>query len=151
MRSRVANLREYLPEMDVEQFLEKLQKSLQMISGAELAEIPAGLQAKASALAEQKYRTWEWNYGTVGRYSYEWKNRFACGGVELRFNVVENRITDMLILGDFFGSADVAELAAKFNGLPPEINAIKKTAETCGLAKYITGITPEEFITLFRL
>lgn len=151
VRSRVANLHEYLPEMNVEQFLEKLQTGLQEISGAKLSEIPDELQKKASALAEKKYRIWEWNYGTVGQYSYEWKGRFACGGVEVRFNVVENRITDMLILGDFFGSADVAELAAKFNGLPPEINAIKKTAETCGLAKYINGITPEEFITLFRL
>ncbi len=151
VRSRVANLREYLPEMDVEQFLEKLKQSLQEFTGSAWTEIPDDLQQRASALAAEKYRTWEWNYGTVGKYSYEWKSRFACGGVEVYFNVVENRIADMVILGDFFGSSDVAELAAKFNGLPPEISAIKKTAETCGLAGYITGITPEEFITLFRL
>lgn len=151
VRSRVANLREFLPEMDVEQFLEKLQSKLQKVSGAMRSGIPTELQNRASALADQKYRTWDWNYGTVSMYSYEWKDRFACGGVEIRFNVVENRIADMLILGDFFGSADVTELAAKFNGLPPERNAIKKVAASCDLAKYINGITADEFISLFRL
>ena len=65
VRSRVANLREFLPEMDVEQFLEKLQSKLQKVSGAMRSGIPTELQNRASALADtnltlQRYLLFYW-------------------------------------------------------------------------------------------
>lgn len=152
VRSRVANVKEFLPQMSRDEFFSELQKKLCEFSGAGGFEnIPIEYRSKAETLAGKKYRSWQWNYGSVTAYSYNWKSRFSCGGVELSFNVVENCIADMRITGDFFSSADVTELAAKFNGLPPERNAIKKVAEACDLAKYINGITADEFIALFRL
>jgi lipoate-protein ligase A len=152
VRSRVANLREFMPQWNVEMFLLELQKRLSNITGAgDFKDVPAEYCEKAEQLANEKYRKWEWNFGSITEYSYSWKSRFACGGVEINFNVVNNRIAGMKINGDFFGDADIAELADKFNGLPPERNAIEAVVTGGNINKYINGIADEEFISLFRL
>lgn len=152
VRSRVANLKEFLPRMDVENFLAELRDRLLRFTGqASALEIPEVYQRRAEALAEAKYRTWEWNYGTVGSYSYCWKDRFPCGGVEIRFNVVDNRIAGMSITGDFFGSEEVSRLAAQFNGVCPERGAIAEVVGRNDIGGYISGLTREQFLSLFRL
>ena len=152
VRSRVANLREFLPQWNVEKFLDELRARLLRVTGqGEFLEIPAEYRRRAEALADSKYRTWEWNYGTVGSYSYCWRGRFPCGGVEVRFNVTDNRIADMNITGDFFGSEEVAALAARFNGVIPERKAIAAVIAGNDIGRYISGLTPEEFLSLFRI
>lgn len=151
VRSRVANIREYLPQFDRETFFADLQSRLAEQLGVFTEAIPEKLQRAAEILAQQKYRTWEWNYGSVMTYAYNWKARFACGGVEIGFNVKDNLIADMKITGDFFGSRDVAELAAKFNGVRPERNALLAVIAPVGIGNYIHGITADEFISLFRI
>lgn len=152
VRSRVANISEFLPQLSREEFFVKLQNLLCEVSGTErFTEVPEKFRRQAEKLADAKYRQWAWNYGSVTAYSYNWKSRFSCGGVEISFNVADDRIAGMRISGDFFGNADISELAEKFNGLPPEYAAVKAVAETCGIAKYINGITPEEFLSLFRI
>ena len=151
VRSRVANIREYLPQFDRETFFADLQSRLAEQLGVFTEAIPEKLQRAAEILAQQKYRTWEWNYGSVMTYAYNWKARFACGGVEICFNVKDNLIADMKITGDFFGSRDVAELAAKFNGVRPERNALLAVIAPVDIGNYIHGITADEFISLFRI
>ena len=151
VRSRVANIREYLPLFDRETFFADLQSRLAEQLGVFPEAIPEKLQCAAEILAQQKYRTWEWNYGSVMTYAYNWKARFACGGVEICFNVKDNLIADMKITGDFFGSRDVAELAAKFNGVRPERNALLAVIAPVDIGNYIHGITADEFISLFRI
>jgi len=151
VRSRVANIREYLPQFDRETFFADLQSRLAEQLGVFTEAIPEKLQRAAEILAQQKYRTWEWNYGSVMTYAYNWKARFACGGVEIGFNVKDNLIADMKITGDFFGSRDVAELAAKFNGVRPERNALLAVIALVDIGNYIHGITADEFISLFRI
>ncbi|MBE6399221.1 MAG: lipoate--protein ligase [Lentisphaerae bacterium] len=151
VRSRVANIREYLPQFDRETFFADLQNRLAEKLGVFPEAIPEKLQHAAEILAQQKYRTWEWNYGSVMAYAYNWKSRFTCGGVEIGFNVKDNLIADMKITGDFFGSRDVAELAAKFNGVRPERNALLAVIASVDIGNYIAGINPDEFISLFRV
>ena len=152
VRSRVANLREFLPQWDVERFIGELCARLQELTGQSgFRDIPEEYMRRAEALAASKYRTWEWNFGTAIAYSYCWRDRFPCGGVEVRFNVRDNRIADMNITGDFFGAGDVTELAAQFDGLPPEPTAIAAKIGSLDVGHYISGLTGAELLTLFRL
>jgi len=152
VRARVANLKEFLPEWDTDRFIEEMAAGLlQTMEVDAVSEIPAWLSEKAEQLANSQYRSWEWNYGSVTAYSYQNKKRFACGGVEIGFNVRDNRICDMAIKGDFFGMEPSTGLAEKINGSIPRLEDIAAKLAVVDISDYISGISKAEFLTLFKL
>ena len=152
VRSRVMNLRECLPDWDVDIFLSALISGLlEQLGEKETTPIPEYLIALAEDLANKKYRTWEWNFGSAMNYSYHHRSRFACGGVEVAFNVKNNRIADLSISGDFFGAAPVAELAEKLNGTIPRYDDIAAKLAVIEVGDYISGLSAGDLLTLFRL
>ena len=153
VRSRVANLQEYLPRYtDTGKFMEALTAELLTLSGAaKVKPLPERLIAAAKVLADTKYRSWEWNYGSNTDYSYTKRGRFPAGTVEIAFNISGNRIAGMRIFGDFFGLRPAAELALFFNGCPPRKEDIATLLEAININDFIQNITPQEFLTLFSL
>ena len=153
VRSRVANLQEYLPRYtDTGKFMEALTAELLTLSGAaKVKPLPERLIASAKVLADTKYRSWEWNYGSNTDYSYTKRGRFPAGTVEIAFNISGNRIAGMRIFGDFFGLRPAAELALFFNGCPPRKEDIATLLEAINISDFIQNITPQEFLTLFSL
>jgi lipoate-protein ligase A len=152
VRSRVANLKEFFPEWSTDEFLAELTgRLLQKMHLSEVSAIPEDLLKSADILADKKYRTWDWNYGSLTSFSYCQRQRFAGGSVEVRFNVAENRIVDTSFHGDFFGSRPVAELAEKINGCVPRYDDIAGKLAAVDIADYISGVNLDELLTLFRL
>ena len=89
VRSRVANLKEYLPDLTSDEFMANLGTGLlRLMQLDEVTPVPADLIVKAEKLADEKYRQWQWNFGTLIAYSYRHRERFSCGSVEVRFNVI---------------------------------------------------------------
>ena len=120
VRSRVANIREFLPDWTTDDFLSQLQHSLlKQFNQEQVLNIPEKLLTEANELADSKYRTWEWNFGSRHKYSYNYGKRFACGTVRVSFDIENDKITGLLFHGDFFGKRSVTELAEKLCGLPP--------------------------------
>ena len=134
-----------------EEFIEKFASALQSrVSGCVLKEVPPEFTAEAEKLAAEKYRTWEWNYGTNIAYSFTNSMRFSAGRVGVQFNICNNCISGLHFSGDFFGNHPVEELAQMLEGcsLDPEIlYARLKEADT---AQWIAGVAPEELLLLFR-
>lgn len=152
VRSRVANLREYLPHWDVDIFLENLQKELLSIMELpEITPIPENLIQEAQELAESKYRTWEWNFGSITEYNYTRKSRFDCGTVGVSFDVRKNCIENLVFFGDFFGNRPAAELAEKLNGSVPSYEMIAAKLAAVNVSEYINGLSAGELLTLFRI
>ena len=152
VRSRVANLKEYMPGLEVDDFMDQLTAGLlEELNVPAVSCIPAGLSAGAVKLAVEKYRTWQWNFGSRTSYKYSQKKRFASGCVEVSFNVVDNRIVDLGFSGDFFGNRPVAELAAVLNGTEPRFSAIAEKISSVDVETFIAGISKEELLSLFRL
>lgn len=152
VRSRVANLREYLPDWDVDTFLDNLQSELLSVMGEkEVSPIPEELVREAEELANKKYRAWKWNFGSLTDYNYTGKARFACGSVGVCFNVRENRIADVTFFGDFFGNRPVTELAEKLNGSVPRYDEIAAKLAVVDVNEYISGLSAGELLTLFRI
>ena len=156
VRARVGNLREMLRalniEMEMPEFVQRLMASASHSFGdIPFEEIPAGLREKAEALADAKYRMWEWNYGTNLPYDVQQRLRFAGGGIQARMNIRENRIADLSFTGDFFGSHPVEELIQKIIGLPPRKEVLLETLRALPLTEYIAGITAEELATLLAI
>ncbi|MBR2372798.1 MAG: lipoate--protein ligase [Lentisphaeria bacterium] len=147
VRARVANLKEFLPGLTVESFMEKLAEYLEHIAG-KAENVPQEWIDKAEKLANERYRTWEWNFGS--RFDCNWENagRFSAGTVELKVQISDSVIKDIRITGDFFGSAN--EIEKILNGCTFRRSEIAKVLENIDLEQYISGLTKEEFLSLIN-
>jgi lipoate-protein ligase A len=149
VRARVANLKEFLPGMDVEEFMEKLQGELGVFAGVP-EPLPEEWSGKAEALANEKYRLWEWNWGTPFQCQWENNGRFpGAGGVELKVQLVNGLISDVRITGDFFGSAaPLEEALRKCRFRREDVEQVLKA----GLVENsVRGLTKEDFLSLINI
>lgn len=151
VRSRVMNIRELLPELDTEEFIRQLSSRLSAAAGISGASpIPDEFIAAASELADRKYRTREWNYGSPTPFSFRSRRRFGCGGVAVELEVESGRVQRASISGDFFGVRPVDELAARLVGCSFESAALKTAAiGMADIGEFIENLSPEEFAELF--
>lgn len=151
VRSRVTNIKPYLKEdMDIYQFRDILLKSIFEMEGQEPVEHKLSQEDldNIQKLFEEKYSTWEWNYGESPKAQYKNYKRFDFGSIDIRFNVINGLIRDMKIYGDFFGTEDVDLLTSKLNGVRYDKDEVRKAIENEPLEKYFGNITKEEFVDL---
>ena len=151
VRSRVANLQEFLPQLSVDGFIEILKDKLIEATGAIDYSLPTELIRAAEDLADTKYRTWMWNYGTVMNYSYTKKLRFDFGSCRISFNVVDNKIADFALTGDFFGAEPAENIAVYFNGIAPDFETVSQAAKKIPVENFIHGAEVDDFLLLFDL
>ena len=103
VRSRVANLRAYLPQLDgIKAFQAALQALLAENDGEIFLTEAQRTQIEADAAA--KYRTWEWIYGHSPVAAFRVKRKFACGTVEASFSLKNGSIDGLRFSGDFLGN-----------------------------------------------
>jgi len=151
IRSRVANISEFLREpMTVGQFRETLLTSLfggqQDIPYYELTERDWDNVRK---LADERYRSWEWNYGRSPRFNVRQTKRIeGAGTFDVRLQVEDGVIAEATIYGDFFGRGDSAELASKFVGARYEAAALDALLDGIDLPFYLGAVTKEQWLEL---
>lgn len=147
IRSRVTNISEYLPQMEVEEFIERLQKYIIKTSvNVDMYNLKDEDITNTNELVRVKYGTWEWNFGTSPEYNFKKSMRFNCGIVEVFMTVTEGIIKSIVISGDFFGSREIAELEKMLCDKPHNDEIIRNIVSKFNLSDYISGITVDEFI-----
>lgn len=114
LRSRVVNLSEFFPGDDA---MELIKNALMGRCATSQTALPAATKAAAIALANARYRSWDWNYGTSPAFSARFRERFAWGAVECGVDVHKGCIATCRIFGDFFSQREVSELEALMCGL----------------------------------
>ena len=150
VRSRVTNIGSHMETpISVEEFVEKfvdyMVKNIPDCKYYDLAQN----EAEIRKLREEKYATWEWNYGYSPKYEFVRKKRFDAGCVEVHMDIAgTSEIKDIKLYGDFFSKVPVTELEQKLQGLRHEAGAIEKALEDTDVSQYIAGITKEDFMTL---
>lgn len=150
VRSRVTNIASHLETpMESLEFLERLYAYFLETTGAKEYILTERDTAAVNQLVEQKYGTWEWNYGSSPAYGFQRVEKFPFGIVELHLQVEGGIIREIRIQGDFFGIQDIAELEDKLREQRHEQDAVKEALEGVALDSYISGMTPEEFVGLF--
>ena len=128
VRARVTNIIDELPEkITVEEFRDLLLDYMKkeypemteyVFSDEELAEI--------NRIKETKFGTWDWNYGKSPEYNVRRGTKFPSGKVEIFANVIESKIQDIKIYGDFFGIEDVAAVEDVLRGVKYEREDVLK-------------------------
>lgn len=151
IRSRVANISEFLAEpLTIEQFKRKLLESI-FGGGADVPEYrltEADWEA-VSKLADERYRSWEWNYGKSPAFNMHRVKRLASAGTfDIRLNVEAGKIAEAAIFGDFFGVGEAAEVAERLVGVKYDADAVAEVLAGIDLPHYFGPVTKEEWIGL---
>ncbi len=151
VRSRVTNLCEFFPGWSVDDFhrafMEALSAELRL--GTPLPPPPEFI-ARAGKLADERYRTWEWNYGSAYPYDFIRRGRFSGGSVEVAAQIAANRIARLDLRGDFFGDLPAEELAEKLIGCQFRPDAVAERLAAVDLESYLRGISKIELASLFE-
>lgn len=149
VRSRVANISEFLDEpIDIDEFKEIILKSIFGETQVEEYKLTDEDWQKIEKLSNEKYRTWEWNYGRNPKYNFEREEKFEKGFVQIKLDVKKGRIEHAKIFGDFFGEGDITELENALEGTMHEFDSIEEALSNYDIYHYFGDIDRHELIRL---
>ncbi|WP_203293628.1 lipoate--protein ligase [Luteirhabdus pelagi] len=150
VRSRVANISEFLDEkMDILSFRSKILKGLyDDRDDFETYHLTDTEWKKVHALKEEKYDTWDWNFGRSPKFNIQREKRFDAGTVDLRIFVEKGVIEELTIYGDFFGNQPISDLEDRLVGLRYDKGEIEKSLRNVKLQNYVGAIDKHDFIEL---
>jgi len=150
VRSRVANITEFLPEpMDIKSFRKKIieevyrdQKDFKTYHLTE--EEWEGVKK----LKAEKYDQWDWNYGKSPKFNIHRTKRFAVGEIDVRIFVEKGTIKSIKIYGDFFGKEPVENIEEVLTGKRYDLAEITAALEPIAIQDYFGNVDQQEFIDL---
>lgn len=155
IRSRVTNIKPFLPEDQQEMTTEEFSQEILLkvfgvedLSDIQTYELTETDWEKVREISKQYYANWDWNYGKSPEFDIERTKRFPIGSIDIHFNVTEGKITAMKIYGDFFGLGDIKEVEDQFIGVKYEKEALKKVVEQIDVKKYFGNIEAQELFDL---
>ncbi|RUS48000.1 lipoate--protein ligase [Cohnella sp. AR92] len=149
VRSRVANISEFLKEpMTIDAFKQFVLESIfegQPIQRYELTE--ADWDA-VRQLADERYRSWNWNYGQSPAFNVQNVKKLAAGLFDVRLEVVKGEIRGAAVFGDFFGRGEVSEVTDKLIGVRYDRESIERALEGVDLPFYFGPVEKDEWFSL---
>ena len=87
-------------------------------------------------LVEEKYSTWEWNFGYSPKYSLYNELKYPGGNVEFSLDVHDGLIKDIKFFGDFFGKEDISFIENKLRNVKHNEYSIKSALENVDINNY---------------
>lgn len=148
VRSRVGNIRDYLPEkMDLPAFWNYLKGAL-AADGFQTACLSEEELAAVRELKETRYDTWEWNFGRSPRFDLTNKARFSAGGVEVGLSAEKGCITSIAFYGDFLAILPLRPLTDALAGCPFREEDVGAVLDRFPLKEMFGGIRKEELLSL---
>ncbi|HBV67873.1 MAG TPA: lipoate--protein ligase [Clostridiales bacterium] len=147
--SRVTNIKPYISEdIDVLEFKQVLLNNIFEFFGqpVEIYELSDEDKRNIQKMVDERYGTWEWNFGRSPKFNYKCYSRFAGGCVEARLQVENGLIEGCKIYGDFFGKCDVKDLEEKLIGIRYDADEVKSAINDLNIDEYLGRITGEEFL-----
>ena len=149
VRSRVANLCEYLPNVpDIQTFSKQLEEILSHHYQDTEYQLSEEDLANIQQLTDKKFATWEWNYGRSPKATLTHSARLACGTVEIHLTLAENRISSCRFGGDFLGNLPATDLESALIEIIYDTENIRKRLSSFTIGAYFDGVTMEELIRL---
>lgn len=147
VHSRVANLKEYLPQFrSVREFCGALHSILAGNDAEVVMEDKASDSIKE--LAEQKFSTWEWIYGHSKEASFIRKAKLPCGTVEAAITLDQGRISAVCFSGDFIGDIPAEFIAERLKGIRFDRESILSALQDSEVQSAFTGVSASDIADL---
>jgi len=117
--SRVTNISQHLKDsMSVLEFREFLRVHVMASNDIQnVYELTDTDLEAIQKIVDERFSTWDWNFGNSPKYSFSNEKRFVGGTVEFNMEVDKGVIKAIKIYGDFFGECDIAELEQALVGV----------------------------------
>ena len=151
VRSRVTNIKPYMDDrIGMEEFKDTLLRTMFEMKKEEPEEyILSEEELKGiDKIYNERYGTWEWNYGYSPDSNFSNYKRFPFGSIDVRLDIKNGVIDGCKIFGDFFGVEDIQNLEDKLKGERYEKDHIRTILKEKNLKEYFGDIELEEFIEL---
>jgi lipoate---protein ligase len=151
VRSRVTNISEHLKKpMEIEAFMELVRSHVkEKYPDAETIDLSDADHLQIEHLVNEKYSTWDWNFGYSPKYNFKKKLKTNGGHIEMNLQVENGFITEARIFGDYFNKLDTSEIESLLKGLPHTKTAILERLSTVEIGDYFTHVSLEELISIF--
>ena len=146
VRSRVGNIRQFLKQdIDMRTFWNYLRTSL---SGSNMfhQELTSEELASVLALKQEKYDTWEWNFGKSPKFHAQSKKRWPGGLLDIRMTVSGGNLVQIKIYGDFLALESIEPLEETLTGCAFHKEALVQRLADMDLRPYLGSITQDELI-----
>ena len=149
IRSRVTNIKDYLPEgrfEDVKAFWQALLDAFDEEAPLTRFELTPEMLVEVEKLQKEKYQSWDWNFGKAPAFEYKNSQRYPFGKLEIQANIKKGMIEACKISGDFMGMADLDPIEDALKGVRYDPVDVRKALDDLELSLYLGGITAEEFV-----
>ena len=87
-------------------------------------------------LVEEKYSTWDWNFGHSPKYSLNNEVKYPGGNIEFSLNVEKGLIKEIKFFGDFFGKKDVSYIEDLLKNVKHNESNIKDALNNININDY---------------
>lgn len=150
VRKRVTNISSHLQEpMTVSQFADKIMQYIMHTRSNAVAYQFTEMDLKRiEVLRNEKYATWDWNFGTSPQYSYSKMVRTQGGNVEIHLQISKGIIENAKIFGDFFALRDISDLENVLLNKPHEKEQIRSILQEFKVENYLLNITAEDLLNV---
>ncbi len=147
-RARVTNLVEYLPDdISMQSFEEKLvQYITSLYPQAEEYRLTEEEMKAVKKLADEKYSTWEWNYGSSPEYNFNKGIKTSAGYIEFHLDVHGGIIKNAKVFGDFFASKPIGEFEQQLVGRKHHSQDLKAFLKTNTTSDYFGNVSVNELL-----
>jgi lipoate-protein ligase A len=149
VRSRVANLNEFIKDVSLNDFKSAFLNQLDKTEGVYRRHFSDKDIAQANKLRQEKYDLWEWNYGSSPPYTVEKTRRIeGFGRIELYLQIEKGRLLSFHSHGDYFGNEDISLLVSRLQGCRIEETDLKKALQGIDVGDFYRNLTNDAFLEL---
>ena len=147
VKSRVANLKDYLPGF---KSLDEVQAVLQDIlaSGDPQMELTESQLNEVRMMAETKISTWDFIYGRSRETGIARTAALPCGTVSVEVCLDHGHITSISFYGDFLFGEPVQELSSILTGLRYDRHSIYESLMKADVSRFFPGSSVDEVLNL---
>ncbi|GBD68158.1 lipoate--protein ligase [Tetragenococcus halophilus] len=155
IRSRVTNIKPFLPEENQDMTTEEFRNEILLkifgvdsVDEVNTYELTEDDWKNIKEYTNKYYGNWDWNYGHSPEFNVERYERFSIGSIDIRLNVKEGKIANAKIYGDFFGLGDIKDVEEQLIGTKYEREDLKKVVDTIDVKKYFGDMENEDLFNL---
>lgn len=151
-RSRVTNLISYLPENTTTESFKRLltEEFIKTSVNAERYELNEDDFEGIEKLMQEKYETWDWNFGFSPKYNFQKAIKVPAGFIEVHLDVVHGTIEKAKIFGDFFASRPIEELEDLLIGKKHDENELQQLFSSLDITEFFGKVKVEEILEAFK-
>ncbi len=150
IRSRVVNIGDFLPDtMGMEEFRAALLKHI--FPGHAIpphVKLSDADKAGVLALADSRYRSWDWNFGHSPTFNVQRVERWPIGEVDARLHVEHGHVVHAKFYGDFFSRRDISDLENALAGIRYHPEDLRAAAAAIKADEILEGVGLDELVRL---